>query len=238
MEMLTDFFSIETTLVTLFGYDLSWLEFSGTVLNILCVWLIAKKNILTWPIGILAVVLFAVLFYQIQLYSDFVEQIYFFITGIYGWWLWDRMRKRGDANDEDGLRPLVLTPRGRLWTVLIVGVGTLAMGLFVGNIHTIFPVLFPLAAVFPFLDAFTTVMSFTAQLLMAHKRIESWVLWIVVDIIGIGLYFARGVVFVSGLYGVFLVLASKGLYDWYKAYRDVQEPEAERLPTGAVLEAA
>ena len=238
MDLITSFFSIETTFVSLFGYDLSWLEFSGTVLNIASVWLIMKKNIWSWPVGIVAVTLFAVLFYQIQLYSDFVEQIYFFITGIYGWWLWDRMRKKGDARDQDGLKPLAMTPKGRLWTVLVVGLGTLGMGLFVGNIHTIFPVLFPIAAAFPFLDALTTVMSFTAQLLMAHKRIESWVLWITVDIIGIGLYFARGVVFVSGLYAVFLVLATKGLLEWRRAYR--QDAEKTDLSSAGIpaLEAA
>jgi nicotinamide mononucleotide transporter len=59
-------------------------------------------------------------------------------------------------------------------------------------------------------------MSFAAQILMAHKKIECWYLWITVDIIGIGLYFAKGVVFVSLLYLIFLILATKGLFNWRK----------------------
>jgi len=59
-------------------------------------------------------------------------------------------------------------------------------------------------------------MSFAATLLMAHKKIESWYLWILVDIIGIWLYFAKGVVFISLLYVCFLVLVTKGLLNWKK----------------------
>jgi nicotinamide mononucleotide transporter len=87
------------------------------------------------------------------------------------------------------------------------------------NIHNLLPSLFSEPASYPFLDAFTTVMSFAAQLLMAHKRLESWVLWIVVDVIGIGLYWEKDVAFIALLYAVFLLLACRGLYDWWAAQR-------------------
>jgi nicotinamide mononucleotide transporter len=105
------------------------------------------------------------------------------------------------------------------------------------NIHLFFPTIFPVAASFPLLDAFTTVMSFVAQMLMAHKRIENWMIWIVVDVIGIGLYFTKGVIFVSGLYVIFLVLATRGLLVWLKEYR---EARGDVTATAAVpvLEAA
>jgi len=67
---------------------MSYLEFVGTLLNLWSVWLVTRNNILTWPVGNIGVIFFAVLFYQIRLYSDLIEQVYFLITGFYGWWAW------------------------------------------------------------------------------------------------------------------------------------------------------
>ena len=72
---------------------MSYLEFFGTILNLASVYLVTRNNVLTWPIGNTAVILFAVLFYKVRLYSDFVEQIYFLITGFYGWWAWLYFKK-------------------------------------------------------------------------------------------------------------------------------------------------
>ncbi|MDQ5910359.1 MAG: nicotinamide mononucleotide transporter [Pseudomonadota bacterium] len=76
---------------------------------------------------------------------------------------------------------------------------------------------FPEAASYPWLDALTTVMSLVAMWLMARRRIESWVYWIIVDVIGIGLYFVKEVRFVALLYAILLALAIRGLIDWRKA---------------------
>ena len=89
MELL----SIDNVLFTFWGYEMSYIEFFGTIFNLWCVWLVAKSNIMTWPIGIVGIVLFAFLFWQINLYSDFLEQIYFFFMSIYGWWMWSRVKR-------------------------------------------------------------------------------------------------------------------------------------------------
>jgi nicotinamide mononucleotide transporter len=96
----------------------------------------------------------------------------------------------------------------------IIGVGTVLLGGFMSKVHLIFPNIFSLPATFPYLDAFTTVMSFAATILMVKKKVECWYLWILVDIIGIWLYFARGVKFISLEYVIFLILATKGLISW------------------------
>ena len=216
-----DFFSVNNILFTVIGYEMSYIEFFGTLLNILCVWLVVRNNIWTWPIGIAAVVLFAALFYQIQLYSDFVEQIYFLVTGFYGWWIWIRIRKKTETEEEKAATGIkYLANDGRLKTVAVVFGGTVLMGYFMSNIHVYFPIIFPEPAVFPYLDAFTTVLSFTAQILMAHKKTDSWALWIVVDIIGIVLYWVRGVKLVSLLYVLFLALAAKGYFSWRKIMKE------------------
>lgn len=213
-----NFFSIDNVLFTLWDYPMSYIEFFGTILNIICVYLIAKKNIWSWPIGIIAVILFAILFYQIQLYSDFLEQIYFLITGFYGWWLWLKLKKQENKNDNKQTIKFNSLKLNIILAIFII-IGTLGLGYFMQNIHIYFPELFPESASFPFLDAFTTIMSFVAQLLLGFKRVESWMLWITVDIIGIWLYYVKDVKFVALLYCIFLVLAISGLISWYKTYK-------------------
>jgi nicotinamide mononucleotide transporter len=90
------------------------------------------------------------------------------------------------------------------------------LGLLMSRIHLIFPVYFPDVASYPYLDSFTTILSFVATLYLARRKIENWHLWIIVDIIGIWLYYQKGVVFLSLLYLAFLINAFFGLAKWNK----------------------
>lgn len=224
--MIHAFFDINTVFFTLWDYPMSYLEFFGTILNILCVWLTTKKSIWNWPVGILAVILFGILFYQIQLYSDFIEQIYFLGTGIWGWFVWTKLSKeRAEEGQKTG------EVRRSSWsevilTVLALVVGTALLGTFMGSIHVLLPSLFPEPATFPFLDAFTTVASFAAQVLLIFKRVENWYLWIVIDVIGVWLYYEKEVKFVAVLYFIFLVLATKGMLAWRKELAMHEKREA------------
>ncbi len=176
--MLT-FLDVNTVLVSIGEYPLSYIEFIGTILYFASVWLIARKNMLTWPVGIVSVVLFGILFYQIQLYSDTIEQVYYLGVSAYGWIAWNRTR--------------VATQEIRAqfsW--------------------------FPVAASYPFLDALTTVMSFAAMFVMTRRRTEGWIYWIVVDIIGIGLYWVKDVKFISLQYVVLLGMATYGFVQWLR----------------------
>ena len=215
MEAVIGIFSVKTTFFTLWDYPMSYLEFVGTILNLWSVWLASRNSVLTWPVGNVAVVLFGALFFQIQLYSDFVEQGYFLVTGFYGWWLWRASRKSGGVRrDAVGLTIIRNSTRANLLCAGIVVLGTIVMGYGIAHIHEYLPSIFSEPASYPYLDAFTTVMSFAANFLLAQRRFECWFLWIFVDIIGIGLYFAKAVIFVSLLYCIFLVLATKGLVGW------------------------
>lgn len=213
-------FDINTALFTLWGYQMSYIEFFGTIANIWCVWLTAKNKILCWPVGIIGIIFYLALFYQIQLYSDLIEQIYFLVTSFYGWYLWLNVKRAKEEKNKDERLPV--SWNGAKWNAIyaaIVIFGTLAMGFFMARIHIFFPQFFPEPASYPYLDAFTTVMSFAATILLAKKKIESLALWILVDIIGVGLYWAKGVKFISAEYFLFLVIATKGLIDWIKKYK-------------------
>lgn len=207
------FFSIDNVFFSVLGYPMSYLEFVGTILNIASVWLVARKHVLNWPVGIVAVVLFGALFFQIRLYSDFAEQIYYLVSGFYGWWVWTKAGKDGmDSAGTTLIRNGTL--KERVLTGAFVLIGTIALGWFMAHVNSWWPSIFPEPASFPYLDAVTTVMSFAAQMLMIFRVIDNWYLWIAVDVIGIWLYAVKEVRFVSLLYVVFLVLATMGLFEW------------------------
>ena len=202
--------SVDNTFVTVLGYPLSYIEFVGTVLYLASVWLIAKRNILTWPIGIASVLLYMILFYQIQLYSDTIEQVYYLGASAYGWWYWSRT----EPSQQIITRVRFSPPRALVgWAVFTIGV-SVVVGLAMTRIHVWVPSIFPEPAAYPYVDGLTTVMSFVAMWLLARKRIESWVYWIIVDIIGIWLYFVKDVKFLSLLYVILLVIATKGFLEW------------------------
>jgi nicotinamide mononucleotide transporter len=206
-----NFFDINNIAVTLWNYPVSWLELVGTAFNLACVILAARRKILNWPVGLVGVLLFMALFYQINLYADFGEQIFYFITGITGWIAWSRSRKTKAQKEATIVRS---SSRENLFWGGVIIVGTIALSIFLINIDTWLPALFPEPASLPILDAATTMMSFAAQIMMMRRKLESWYLWIVVDIIAVGLYWYKGVPFVALLYLGFLVNAMYGYLNW------------------------
>ena len=212
MESIQTVFSVNTIFFEILNYPMSYIEFFGTILYLLSVWLIAQKNMLTWPIGIISVILYGMLFYQIQLYSDTIEQIYYLGACIYGWIYWNRNK----AENNESINFRYSEVKWILLWVMITAICSIILTLFMKDIHNLLPKIFPAPASFPFLDALTTIMSFVAMFLMAKKRIESWLYWIVVDIIGIILYFVKDVKFISLLYVVLLVIAVRGYFKWHK----------------------
>jgi nicotinamide mononucleotide transporter len=205
--------SVDHILFTIFGYPMSYIEFVGTILYLWSVWLISRRRMLTWPVGIISVLFYMVLFYQIRLYSDTIEQVYYLGASVYGWWMWNKSpRDNGQITDVGYSQPRKIW----FWIGLTVILSVIT-SIFMSRIHILFPVIFPEAASFPFLDALTTVMSFVAMWLMAQKKTESWIYWIIVDLIGIGLYFVKDVKFISFLYVILLILAINGLRMWRKA---------------------
>ena len=95
MEVLNALYDINYVLVQIGDYPLSLIEFLGTLTGLISVWLASRGNILTWPTGLLNVIAFFALFYQVRLYSDMVLQVYFFGMSIYGWWFWGQAALAG-----------------------------------------------------------------------------------------------------------------------------------------------
>ncbi len=215
------FFDIENIFFSALGYPMSYLEFFGTLAGGVAVWLSAKTNIWSWPVGIINVVLFFFLFYQVQLYPDMFLQVFFFVTNLLGWWRWAHP-KAGEEDRKKELKVSLMDRKQFLFIVLIGLVGTYLFGSFAKNLHEFFPTIFSLPSAFPYADSFVTVMSIITTFLMIQKKVECWIIWIIIDAVATYLYFSKGIKFVAVEYLIFCFLASFGLWNWIQEYKSQQ----------------
>lgn len=219
--------SVESVLFMVGEYPLSAIEFVGTILYFSSVWLIARKQMLTWPVGIVSVILFGMIFYQIRLYAVAIEQLYYLGASVYGWNAWRRARTKQrpelTVSNTVSAHEIQSGFSSRL-EVLVWAAGTLcaavASGFAVSRFHIWMPSAFPEPAAFPILDGLTTVMSFVAMFLMARRRTECWVYWILVNVASIWLYWESGVRFIALQYVALLGMAVYGIVNWLWTERE------------------
>ncbi|MDO9511475.1 MAG: nicotinamide riboside transporter PnuC [Bacteroidales bacterium] len=182
----------------------SWIEFVAVVFGLISVWYCRKENILVYPTGIINVGLYIYIFGVTGLYGNMGINGVYLLMSVYGWWKWARK-----GEDQEPLR----VTRLKTWSV-IVHLIVIAILFFVVK-----ELLLRLSeSQNPVMDAFTTAVFIVAMWLQARKKLESWILWIVGDLIAIPLTFSSQLVFTSFQYFIFLLLAASGLYEWYKSY--------------------
>lgn len=223
---------INYVVLTVLDYPISLAELIGTFFGLMSVALAAKAKVLNYPVGIINVFFFFVIFFQVQMYADMFLQVYFFFVSLYGWWKWTHPTMIEETLTHE-LKITVNGRRSNFLMVLGITVGFVVMGTFVKNLHILLPQWFQLPAAFPYFDALVAVGSIVAMYLMARKRLESWVLWIIVDAICIVLFNLKGIKLMSVEYAVFLMIATYGLWSWrkeYKAYPDQNELDPSKLP--------
>ena len=185
---------------------MSPLEILGFILSVVAVWLTARQRIWCWPIGIASVIVYAVVFVDVKLYSDAALQVFYVFLQAYGWYLWV---KTGPAPD-------VQRPVGRidaqtaLWSLAAGIAGTGAVGYLMATRTD---------AALPWWDAGTTVFSLLAQWLMARKVLECWPLWIVIDVVYVGIYLVKDLQLTAVLYVIFIGLACYGWQQWHSDSR-------------------
>ncbi len=149
------------------------------------------------------------------------RQFFFFVTNLMGWWRWTHPKKLEEDREHE-LRVSYMKPK-QFFVISFLGItGTLLFGSFAENIHEIFPALFPKPSAFPYLDSFVTVMSIITTFLMIQKKIESWILWILIDVIATYMYFVKGIKLVGIEYLAFCFIATFGLWNWIREYRSYQ----------------
>lgn len=196
-------------IVAYFSGTWGLVELVGTVFSLICVYLATKHNQWTWFFGVLGILCFGPLFYHSLLYSDAMLQILFFLPmQVWGYMKWQELSQQ--SNNQS------ITVSLRNDTVIYIVLAIAGLTLINGYLMSTYTI-----ASFAYADAWTTWMSVFAQVLMIRKYWQAWLLWVIVDIGAIYIYFAKGMFMTSGLYAVFLVLASVGLYRWYRNYKQI-----------------
>lgn len=181
----------------------SALEWLGTITGFLCVYLAAKQNILNWPISIISVAAYALLFYDYHLFGDAVLQLYFLATAVYGWYYWTK-------NKEEHQKPIAsLDKKGYFLAIGAVIILSVVLGLFLDHFTP---------SDVPYIDGTCTAMSFVAQIMMTRKILQNWTLWILVDSIYVPLYLYKELALTAILYLLFLAIAVMGYKDWKKTW--------------------
>ncbi|AOD14105.1 nicotinamide riboside transporter PnuC [Xanthomonas fragariae] len=184
---------------------MSLLESIAVVINLLGVWLTARRIYWCWPVGIVAVALYAWLFYRWKLYSDMLLQGVYVLTQLYGWWHWQPGTAADGTAADMRIRPLPI-PRAELWVWLCIGAAfAAALGTYMHHRTD---------AALPWLDAALASFSLVASVWAARKRIANWVLWIVLDCIYVGVFASKGLYPTALLYAGFVLLAVYGWRSW------------------------
>jgi nicotinamide mononucleotide transporter len=186
--------------------DTSWLEFVAVIFGLLSVWFAKQEKILVYPTGIISVLIYIYICFNVKLFADAGINLFYFIMSVYGWYMWTK------KTDKPPLKISFNTKKD--W--LIAG------GVFVFSLIVIISLLKYIngddveywSTNVPYIDTFTTSVFIIAMLLMALKKVESWVFWIVGDIISIPLYTYKGLLFTSFQFLVFLILAVMGYVEW------------------------
>ena len=184
----------------------TWLEAASFVTGALCVWLTVRENIWNFPIGLVNVATFSVVFFQARLFGDAGLQVVYFVLGVLGWAMW----LRRDPADQPALRITCAWRAGKA-ELLVIGLCVAAATLLLWR------TLRHAGGSSSFFDALTTALSLGSQWLLNKKRLESWIGWIIADTIYVPLYLSKGLTLTALLYAVFLAMAIAGLRAWHRA---------------------
>ncbi len=179
---------------------LEWLAAGFGIINIaLLIW----RSVLNYAFGMVMVLLYFFVFYEERLYAESVLQVFFFAAQAWGWWLWHKV------GEDDG----TVMVRWLDWNSRVVWLMvTAALSLNLGWVMHRFT-----NASLPYADSAIAGASVAAQILLAYRRVENWILWIIIDVASILVYINKGLYPTAGLYGGMMVMSLLGLHEWVLA---------------------
>jgi nicotinamide mononucleotide transporter len=188
---------------------MSLVEILGFLSGAVNVWLLARQNIWNWPVGLANNALYVAVFLSAGLYGDAGLQLVYITLGIYGWWAWSHPGARVELQ-------VTRTPHSTwIWLTPATIAAAIGLAFFLRRFTD---------STVPVWDGFTTALSLAAIYGQTKKYLESWWIWITVDIIYVPLYIYKHLRLTSVLYFVFLLLCVMGLRQWSRALRTQREP--------------
>ncbi len=182
-----------------------WIEIFGVVTGIIYVILEVKQNRLLWPLGIITSTAYVYIFFTGQFYADMGLQVYYVLISIYGWYFWSR----GGAKAEKEKLPVVRISRKQFILLLLTFIASWVGIYFLLANYT--------DSTVPLGDSFTTALAIVATWMLTRKIIEQWFLWIIANVVSIGLYIYKGLYPTVILYAVYAGMAVYGYLEWKRS---------------------
>lgn len=185
------------------------LEITATIFGFLSVWFAKQNNIWVFPTGLISTAIFVYLLYKWELLGDMMINAYYFVMSIYGWYIWTQ-------KTNDSFTPISNTSATEKKTSIIIFVSTIVF------VYLIYELAGKWNTLTAYVDALTTAVFFVAMWLMALKKIENWILWIVGNVISVPLYLYKGLAFTSLQYIIFTLIAIYGYLAWKKTLNNTR----------------
>jgi nicotinamide mononucleotide transporter len=179
------------------------LEITAVVFGILSVWFSKNNNILVYPSGMISTAIFTYLLYKWFLLGDMMINAYYFAMSIYGWYIWTR-------KNNNIVTPITTINTKEKKTCLVIFISSI---IFIYLVYIYFDKWNSITA---YIDNLTTAIFFVGMWLMAKRKIENWIFWIIGDVISVPLYYYKGLTFTSLQYLIFTFIAIAGYYSWKK----------------------
>jgi len=190
-----------------------WVEGVAVFAGIVSVWYSRKENILVYPTGLINTIFYIYLSYKGHLLGEASVNLYYTIMSIYGWYLWTRKKE-----DHQTLALQITHSTKKEWLMQFAFFAAFYILIFISL--TFAKAAFAPEAI-PWADAFASATAYTGMWLMAKKKVESWIWWILTNMASIPLYFIKGYAFTSVQFIVLLILAFAGLKSWYQKSKQV-----------------
>jgi nicotinamide mononucleotide transporter len=187
----------------------TWLEAVAVLFGLLSVWFAKKENLLVYPTGIISVLIYVYICFFAGLYADMGINFFYFIMSVYGWYKWTR------KDQTDHFIPISRNP-AKMHVISIAG--AIAFFFILKYVLTNYT-----DSTVPYWDSATTAIFIVGMWLMALKKIENWIFWIIGDLVSIPLYFHKGLVLTSFQFTVFLLIAISGYFEWRKKLNEQKE---------------
>ena len=188
---------------------MNWLEIIAVVFGFVAIWLAAKGKVVNFGIGLVNCVLYGILFGREGLYSGMILQGIYFVINLYGLYSWRKPKVEVDKE----LKVMWLTAKERAMVVVVIAVTGVLWGMGVKWGAQLLPENIQ-EPQYPLVDAILTTASVVAQILLTRKKIDNWVIWVIVDVVYIGLFLMVGMYWTAGLYVVYTGIAVNAVKMW------------------------
>lgn len=180
-----------------------YFELIAAALGFVAIFLQIKQNVWYWLVSIIMVTMYIYIYIDAKLYADMSLQIYYLAISFYGWYMWLFGKQVNDHKEElcvSSTSPRLLKYLSVLSVVLFMAIAWFLIQFTNSDL--------------PYWDSFTTSLSFIATWMLARKKIENWLIWVVVDAVSVGIYIYKGLFPTAVLFFFLTILAVVGYQKW------------------------